>query len=296
MSRAAFARLTGFGEATLARWERGEVIQNTSNDSFLRLLMNNDAMERLSRMTQYEDKLGRKFSMVYDRLQNDSASALTKYNELQELFGTAEQVRLLKAIGGRFFWGIQQMSWSDLMLRLTKLTDPPKSAGKDNLTIQILPDLCEESSLREEVGGLVQEAVDAAAFARDWRNRHISHSDLAQAIAASPEPLAKANLRKVKAALDAVHAVLNSISVRLLDAGMQNMVVDTAPGASAFLARVGQVVDAVQYIDSVIDPSGAKPTNNREVADAFLQKLGRTPTWQERRRVFGLRRAAHRFK
>ena len=38
MSRAAFARLTGFEEATLARWERREVIQNTSSDRSLRRL------------------------------------------------------------------------------------------------------------------------------------------------------------------------------------------------------------------------------------------------------------------
>lgn len=38
LSRAAFARRNGFGEATLARWERGESIQNTSTDRYLRLL------------------------------------------------------------------------------------------------------------------------------------------------------------------------------------------------------------------------------------------------------------------
>ncbi len=47
LSRAAFARLTGFGEATVARWERGEVIQNTSSDRYLRLLMDGPAMSRL---------------------------------------------------------------------------------------------------------------------------------------------------------------------------------------------------------------------------------------------------------
>ena len=46
-TRAAFARLTGFGEASLARWERGEVIQNTSSDRYLRLLMDGATMGRL---------------------------------------------------------------------------------------------------------------------------------------------------------------------------------------------------------------------------------------------------------
>lgn len=38
MTRAAFAQFTGFGEATLNRWENGLVIQNLANDRYLRLL------------------------------------------------------------------------------------------------------------------------------------------------------------------------------------------------------------------------------------------------------------------
>lgn len=47
MSRAAFARLTGFGEATLARWERRELIQNTSCDRYLQLLRHPPNVDRL---------------------------------------------------------------------------------------------------------------------------------------------------------------------------------------------------------------------------------------------------------
>ncbi len=38
LSRADFADLTGLGAATIARWERGDVLQNRANDRFLRLL------------------------------------------------------------------------------------------------------------------------------------------------------------------------------------------------------------------------------------------------------------------
>lgn len=38
MSRAAFARTAGFGEATVARRERGEAMQDVSSDRYLRLL------------------------------------------------------------------------------------------------------------------------------------------------------------------------------------------------------------------------------------------------------------------
>ena len=47
MTRAAFAEITGFGEATLNRWERGAIIQNRANDHYLRLLESPDILDRL---------------------------------------------------------------------------------------------------------------------------------------------------------------------------------------------------------------------------------------------------------
>lgn len=38
MSQAELAELTGFGEASIKRWETGVVVQNTSADKFLRIL------------------------------------------------------------------------------------------------------------------------------------------------------------------------------------------------------------------------------------------------------------------
>ena len=47
LSRSDFARLTRLGEATIARWERGALIQSASNDRFLRLLQNPNVFEEL---------------------------------------------------------------------------------------------------------------------------------------------------------------------------------------------------------------------------------------------------------
>ena len=47
MSRAAFAQVTGLGEATLNRWENGIMIQTLANDRYLRLLANPATMQRL---------------------------------------------------------------------------------------------------------------------------------------------------------------------------------------------------------------------------------------------------------
>jgi putative zinc finger/helix-turn-helix YgiT family protein len=47
LSRIEFARLTRIGEATIARWERGTLIQNAGYDQFLRLLSYPENIVRL---------------------------------------------------------------------------------------------------------------------------------------------------------------------------------------------------------------------------------------------------------
>lgn len=51
MSRAAFAKVTRLGEATLNRWENGIRIQNRANDCYLRLLKDAANMRTLRRLT-----------------------------------------------------------------------------------------------------------------------------------------------------------------------------------------------------------------------------------------------------
>lgn len=47
LSRAEFSRITKLGEATLARWERGSLIQNSAHDRFLYLLSFPENLDRL---------------------------------------------------------------------------------------------------------------------------------------------------------------------------------------------------------------------------------------------------------
>ena len=197
--------------------------------------------------------------------------------------------------GGGFTWDIQNVLWDDLLLRVCRLTDPPKSAGKRNLTVTRLPAFCQQrdAALHDHVAQLVQTAVQAAEFARDWRNRRISHSDLATAVGTA-KPLAPASLDNVTSALDAVHAVLNTISNALMDSQIANTV-SVTPRARAFLSYARQLVDAVSFIDAVADPDGAAPITATDISGALLDKLGLRPTWQNVSQVIELREAARRF-
>jgi putative zinc finger/helix-turn-helix YgiT family protein len=56
MSRADFATLTHFGEASLARWESGALIQNKANDQLLYLLTFDDNVSRLKNRSRNTDE------------------------------------------------------------------------------------------------------------------------------------------------------------------------------------------------------------------------------------------------
>ena len=56
LSRAAFAGITGLGEASLSRWEKGINIQNPGNDRYIRLLEHPEVMEKLRDIAHEKSK------------------------------------------------------------------------------------------------------------------------------------------------------------------------------------------------------------------------------------------------
>ncbi len=244
---------------------------------------------------EYRDKLGEEFGAIFHRLRIHWAFSVMRSKEFEALFSDAATVELLSAIGGGgFIRDIQNILWDDLILRITRLTDPIQTARKDNLTVRKLPEFC-ENGLRSEVEDLVKSAGQRTAFARDWRNQHISHTDLTRAIDPDVEPLAPASLQQINAALNAIHAVLDRISSCLLNENIRNDIA-YRPRASAFVAYSRQLVEAVKYIDSLIDSSGTAHITDVDVAGDFLRRLGCEPTADQVRQIIELRDAGRRFK
>ena len=54
-------------------------------------------------------------------------------------------------------------------------------------------------------------------------------------------------------------------------------------------------MDAVKFIDTLVDPDGSARFTDIDVANAFLRKLGREPTMDQVKRIIELRQAARRF-
>jgi hypothetical protein len=190
-------------------------------------------------------RLGSDLGAVYNALWNDVASLSAKWQEFLAMFGTRpERVDLLNSAAGLFFRIVQDALWDDMLLHLCRLTDPPKSCDHSNLTIRALPGLITDSVLCAEVAALIENAVEATSFAREWRNRRLSHRDLELAINPVAKPLPPTSRGQVSQARSAIHAVLNLISERLLRGTLEIDVMLPATGAEALLYVIRDGLEA----------------------------------------------------
>ncbi|OPL14104.1 MAG: hypothetical protein AVO39_09640 [delta proteobacterium MLS_D] len=158
------------------------------------------------------EKLGDNLGSLFNELENEVASLCMKWEEYVELFGkTPSRIGLLNQSAPVFFKIVQDSLWEDILLHLARLTDSPKSAGKDNLTLRFLPNLV-DVKIRGTITNQITDAEEKTNFCRDWRNRHIAHRDLKLVIDKHAEPLKPASRAKVKDALDSFTKILNTIS------------------------------------------------------------------------------------
>ena len=162
--------------------------------------------------------MGKKLYSQYNKLWNEIAWINLKWNEYVCLFGEKrERIELLNEAAGQFFRITQDALWNDVILHICRLTDPPKSCGKSNLTICSLPDLISKKSLKTEVSSKIEEVKEKTNFCRDWRNRALAHKDLRLALEDGAEPLQMASREKVKEALEGIADVMDIVSANLMD-------------------------------------------------------------------------------
>jgi hypothetical protein len=157
------------------------------------------------------DVMGETLGKQYTALFQEFASLNLYWKEFIELFGANDKriARLNQAAPG-FFQMLQEQQFETNMSHLARLTDSPKSAGKENLTICCLPDLVSNSGLKAELETHVAEIKQKTQFCRDWRNRRFAHHDLLLATQDSrAAPLEAATKEKIVAALQAVSDMLN---------------------------------------------------------------------------------------
>jgi hypothetical protein len=167
------------------------------------------------------EKMGEPLGTFFSALWQEVAVLHFHWKEYVELFGTKpERITLLNRAAPHFFRMLQDELWESTLLSLARLTDPSNSQGRrdrSNLTIQSLPGMLANVSLKDEINKLVAEAIKLTEFSRDWRNRRIAHRDLKLALEKPTIPLAAGSRAQVKEALKSLVNVLNGVERHYCD-------------------------------------------------------------------------------
>jgi hypothetical protein len=155
--------------------------------------------------------LGPELGPLFHALDNEVSWLHAKWKEFRELYASSSTVALLNLTAAFFFRVVQDTLWHDALLQVARLTDPLVTAGKSNLTLRRLPPALPAGSLQGEVDALVSKTLSEAAFARDWRNRRLAHSDLGLALGGA-QPLAEASRQHMETVLSSMRSVMNAVN------------------------------------------------------------------------------------
>ena len=156
-------------------------------------------------------RMGPELGTIYTRLWNECVWLFWRWDDYVVLFGTSEErLNKLNEAAPAFFYQLQGTLFESVLLHMCRITDPTKSRGRDNLTLELLPDLV-DAAICQDVKRLLASARKKCEFARGWRNLRISHSDLALALDRNAKPLPAASRKSVREGLDAIAAVLNRV-------------------------------------------------------------------------------------
>lgn len=166
----------------------------------------------------YKIAMGEDLGTVFFALYNKLIELHIVWQQYRQLYGTdRETVKLLNETAGLFFKIVQNELWDSVLLGVSRMTDPPATGKRRNVTVQSLPELVSEPSVRAEVEVLCQAALVHGSFARDHRNKRIAHQDHGYLTDRISNPLSGISRERVEAMLTALREVMNRVDLHFRD-------------------------------------------------------------------------------
>lgn len=168
--------------------------------------------------SEYISSMGQELGASFYELYRKLVELHVLWQQYRQLFGSdPETVHLLNRTSGLFFKIVQDELWDSVLLGVSRMTDPPATGKKKNLTIQSLPPLISNTELQGEVQNLCDKALAAAEFAREHRNKRIAHQDDDYLSNRNSDPLSGISRALVEKMLAALRAVLNRLDLHFRD-------------------------------------------------------------------------------
>lgn len=165
---------------------------------------------------EYIRTMGDKLGDLYFHLREELILLFFRWFEFEELYAKKlSRIDLMNEVAPDFFRTVEDVLWESIVLGIARLTDPPKSRGKENLTICTIPDYINHEKFKEEIIISINKAKDECSFCLDHRNRRLAHLDYLVSTNKTAKPLELATVGKIKNALNSIADILNLVSNNL---------------------------------------------------------------------------------
>lgn len=149
---------------------------------------------------------------LFQSLEKEFVQLRYRWTIFLQLFDSGEEnIDLLNNSGSNVFQLLQKLLIDDTMLTLCRLSDPEKSAGKENASIY---NYIKKASIslekQTQVDALLAELEKHMKTIRDTRKWAIAHSDLAIKLEKEVSP--RVTYDHIESSIDVFHQIFNLLS------------------------------------------------------------------------------------
>ncbi len=168
-------------------------------------------------LAAYKAAMGERRGAVYYALYCDLVWLNARWHEFRDLFASgAETIALLNRHGPFLFKAVQDTFWEYTLLTIARMTDPARTAGNENLSVNLLVELIDDPDLKTKANDALAICMEKAAFAREHRNKRIAHRDLGHALKEAPVPLGGVSRAHVEEMLKALEELMNLVQLHYM--------------------------------------------------------------------------------
>ena len=132
---------------------------------------------------------------VFDALRHQIELLHAYWDAYRQLFGSTESVAALNEVAAGAFGLVRYAFCEEMVIAFSRLTDPKKTSGKENLTLEQLVDVvsqhCDNKAFLDQLAAAETDIAANCLPIRRLRNRTTAHLDLKTALKYHPDPLSE---------------------------------------------------------------------------------------------------------
>ena len=151
---------------------------------------------------------------IFMWLCQDVAALHNKWHFYLGLYSSEQHAGLLSELALGWFNIIEESLRNDMTMAICRLSDPVRTAGKPNLSLQTLAKKCDGFDGLSE---LLHDSLEACDPIRRYRHKRVGHNDLNATIKPHEDPLPGIGRTQTDTILDLAGRVLNIVYQNFVD-------------------------------------------------------------------------------